>query len=668
MRAIASVTKEKYLELIAEIQKHDLAYFGEAKPIISDYEYDHLVKELEAIEKAHPEWIVPFSPTQRVGEMATSGFSSVAHTVPMLSLANTYSEEELEDFIQRVFRLAGREEILFCAELKMDGVAVTARYEKGVFVRALTRGDGKKGDDVTANLKTVAALPLRLEGDNPPDVLEVRGEVFMSHLAFRMANQRKEEAGEEPWANPRNAAAGSLKLLDPKEAQRRKLSVVFYGIAVDSSGAVESQFACHEFLHKLGLPSFAARHRIQEQKIDKILAFTKEVEKERHDLGFDIDGVVIKVDSFPLREELGVTGKSPRWAVAYKFAPEQATTKICEITVQVGRTGVLTPVAELEPVLLAGSTISRATLHNKEEIERKDIRVGDTVIIEKGGDVIPKVVEVDMKKRPKSSERWHFPSQCPICSNAVIEKEGEVAIRCPNRECGDQVVRRIAFFASKDAMDIEHMGPKVVQQLVEKGLVKSVADLFALNAEELALLEGFKEKAIDNLLASLDKSRKTTLARLIFALGIQHVGKGIAETLAQELVEMDAFEEVSLEELVEIEGVGEKVAESIVSYFENPEHKKEIDRLFHLGVTIKKEKRVTDHPFSGKTFVLTGTLSKYSRSEAGELIKERGGTLSSSVGKKTDFVLVGDQPGSKYEKAKKLGVTILTEEAFLKLL
>lgn len=661
---IDKFTKKDYLDLIEEIRKHDRAYYADANPVISDFDYDQLIKTLEAVEADHPDWVTPDSPTQRVGEMATEGFKQYAHTSPMLSLANTYSEEELEDFVKRIHKWTEKIDTVFCVDLKMDGVAVSVRYEKGIYIRALTRGDGKKGDEITANLKTLRSLPLKLDLKNPPDVLEIRGEVYMTHKAFREANQKREEGGEELWANPRNATAGSLKLLDPKEVQERNLSIVFYGIPEDSSSSIQSQYACHQFLQEIGLPAFAERHRVKTANPTEILAFASKVEKERSSLGFDIDGIVIKVDDFKTREELGVTGKSPRWAVAYKFAPEQATTEILDITVQVGRTGVLTPVAELKPVFLAGSTISRATLHNKEEIERKDIRVGDMVVIEKGGDVIPKVVKVETSKRPKSSKPWVMPTHCPICHSDVVHIEGEVAIRCPNRDCGDQVLRRISYFASKDAIDIDNMGPKVVEQLVEKGLVKTSADIYMLTEKEIALLDGFKEKAIQNLLAGIEKSKITTLPRLILSLGIPYVGEGIAELLAKRAETVDALAEMSLEDLLSIEGVGEKVAESLLSYFSRPENLKEVRRLLHLGVTPEKVKTRKGHPFFGKTFVLTGSLENYTRSEAAVLIKERGGNVSSSVSKKTDFVLAGDDPGSKYDKAKKLGVEILSEEKF----
>jgi len=662
-----STSKKEYLELIEEIRKHDYAYFVKADPFISDYDYDQLMYRLKGIENDHPDWVTPSSPTQRVGEVA-SGFKQIAHAVPMLSLANTYSKEELEDFVKRIHKWTGQADTEFCAELKMDGVAVTVLYEKGIYTQALTRGDGKKGDEITANLKTISALPLQLDLKDPPEILEVRGEVYMPHKAFRLSNQKKEEAGEEPWANPRNATAGSLKLLDPKEVSERNLAIVFYGVARDSSNQLKSQFVCHQFLENAGLPVFAKRHRIKTDSMAELLQFASEVETERHTLGFDIDGIVIKVDNFPMRDELGTTGKSPRWAVAYKFAPEQASTRIREISVQIGRTGVLTPVAELDPVFLAGSTISRATLHNREEIERKDIRVGDSVVIEKGGDVIPKVVKVDVSKRPSHSEPWTMPTHCPICDTEVVHHESEVAIRCPNPDCGDQVLRRIAFFASKDAMDIGHVGPKVVEQLVAKGLVKSIADIYALTEEELCLLDGFKAKAVQNLLESIDKSRKTTLPRLIFSLGIKHVGEGIAELLATQAGDIETLSKMTIEELTAIEGVGEKVAQSIVDYFQHSENLKEIHRLFHLGVKPEEIKIEKGHPFFGKNFVLTGTLESYSRSDAAALIKERGGKVSNTVGKKTDYLIAGTEPGSKYNKAKEIGVAILTENEFKELL
>ncbi|MCI0382260.1 MAG: NAD-dependent DNA ligase LigA [Chlamydiae bacterium] len=662
------MNKESYLKLIKTIRKHDRHYFVEHSPIISDYEYDQLVKSLEETEKAHPEWIIPTSPTQRVGETHMKGFRQISHSVPMLSLMNTYSEEEMKDFIDRIFRLSGRNDVEFCAELKMDGIAVSVRYEKGMYVRALTRGDGQVGDEITANLKTIPSIPLQLHLKNPPDVLELRAEVFMPHKIFQEGNQRKEELGEEPWANPRNAAAGSLKLLDPKEVKERKLAILFYGIA-DSSHTIRSQVECHQFLRSLGLPTFNKNQFLRCYSLEDIFSFAKKIQEKRGDLPFDIDGIVVKVDDFSLREEIGFTGKSPRWAVAYKFAPEQAITKIKEITIQVGRTGVITPVAELEPVFLAGSTISRATLHNEQEIERKDIRVHDTVIIEKGGDVIPKVVEVVFSKRPKETKPWKMAFHCPICQTKLIRLEGEVAVRCPNKQCGDQILRRIIFFCSKSAMDIEHLGPKIVQQLMGKKLIKTAPDIYRLNSSDLATLENFKEKSINNLLQSIEASKHPTFSRFILALGIKYVGEGIAQLLANRAGSIEVLSKMTNEELMEIEGIGEKVAESVFGFFQEKENLDEISKFFALGITVQTKKLFSaNHPFQGKIFVLTGSLKTFSRMEASQLIQKLGGHVSNSVGTKTDFLLVGEDAGSKLEKAKKLGVKVLSEAEFKSLL
>lgn len=663
--------KEEYLHLIEEVLYHDRLYYVEARPVISDFEYDKLLAKIQQVEKDHPEWISPASPTQRVSETPTKGFSQVEHKVPMLSLANTYSKEEIEDFTHRIHKLVEHKKVSFCCELKMDGIAITAHYENGVFVRGVTRGDGKSGDDITANMKTIRSLPLKLDADHIPKHLEVRGEVFIPRATFLALNKEKEELGEELWANPRNAAAGSLKLLDPKEVAKRKLSVVFYGIAEENELLCSTQYECHNFLKNLGLPVFAMRHKAVCSSVEDILQFASAIEKERRDLPFDIDGIVIKLNERKYHDILGTTGRSPRWAVAYKFAPEQAITKVLDITVQVGRTGVLTPVAELHPVLLAGSTISRATLHNQEEVQRKDIRIGDEVVIEKGGDVIPKVVEVVFSKRQKDSMPWHMPRYCPCCGAPVVHAEGEVAVRCPNQTgCRQQILRRIVYFASKDAMDISHLGEKVVEQLVDRGLVKSVSDIYSLSASDLYSLEGFKEKSVQNLLASIEKSRHPTLARFILSLGIKYVGEGTAELLAERAEDVETLAQMSQQQLEEIDGVGDKVASAVVEYFKDRQHLAEILSLLQKGVTpksVKKSEKI-DHLFYGKTFVLTGGLSNYTRTQAAELIKERGGKVSGSVSSSTDFVLAGEEAGSKLDKAKKLKITVLSEEDFEKML
>ncbi|MFI5344424.1 MAG: NAD-dependent DNA ligase LigA, partial [Chlamydiales bacterium] len=457
------------------IWHHDRCYYIEHAPEISDQEYDLLFKKLEQMERDHPEWISPSSPTQRVAESLTAGFQSVTHHIPMLSLANTYKKEEINDFIKRIQKLVRKVHHAFSVELKMDGIAVSATFEKGIFTRGVTRGDGWKGDEITANMRTIENLPLHLYGKEMPELMEVRGEVFMRHATFSALNEQKVQEGEDEWANPRNAAAGSLKLLNPKETAKRNLSIVFYGIAEESSGAITGQTQANQLLKAFGLP--VLEYTACCHTLDEIWEFAEKIRALRHSLPYDIDGIVIKLDDFKEQKRLGSTGKNPRWAIAYKFAAEQAITRITTITVQVGRTGVLTPVAELEPVFLAGSTIARATLHNAEEVHRKDIRIGDLVVIEKGGDVIPKVVSVVLEQRPPHTVMWHMPLHCPVCGTAVVKVEDEVAVRCPNEDgCAEQQIRRLIYFAGKQAMDINHMGEKVVMQLFQKGFVKTAAD------------------------------------------------------------------------------------------------------------------------------------------------------------------------------------------------
>lgn len=657
-------TIEDYKKLCKEIWEHNKRYYVDNAPTISDEEFDALLKRLINIEKANPEWIHSNSPTQRVNEIPSTGFKTVTHTVPMLSLANTYSKEEIEDFINRMNKLTGHSTNIYSCELKMDGVAISVRFEKGIYVQGVTRGDGRKGDDVTANIKTIPSLSLQLYGKDLPDILEIRGEVYMTHHAFKELNQQRAEAGEPLWANPRNAAAGSLKLLDPREASKRHLSIVFYGIAVDSSHKLKSQFEAHRFLHLLGLPTLPYYAKCQ--TMEEIWDFAEKIRKIRRELPFDIDGIVIKLDNLHEQEHLGATGKNPRWAVAYKFAAEQAITRIRDIVVQVGRTGVLTPVAELEPVFLAGSTISRATLHNKEEIERKGFRIGDTVTIEKGGDVIPKVVNVHLSLRPLHSKPWEMPDHCPNCGTPVVCVPGEVAIRCPNMHCSEQQLRRLIHFAGKGAMDIDNMGEKVVEQLVKNELISSPADIYQLTTDNLFQLEGFKEKSIQNLLQGIENSKSVSLSKFIMALGIKHVGIGTAELLAYRFGDIKNLEKVTQEELEQIPGIGPKVAAGVVEFFSEPLNIEEIDRLLAHGVNPQKpaSKALIDHEFNGKTFVLTGTLKNYSRAEANALIKERGGKVTESVSKQTDFLLVGEDAGSKLEKARKLAVKVIDEEEF----
>lgn len=663
------ITYQAYEKLCQEIWDHNRLYYSENRPVISDEAFDRLLSQLEAMEKLHPEWVLPTSPTQRVNESISQGFQSVIHRVPMLSLANTYSKDEIADFIKRMHKLVEHQQIAFSCELKMDGIAVSVIYEKGILIKGITRGDGKKGDDITVNMRTIETLPLRLYGDEVPDYLEVRGEVFMPHSVFKKLNESRAAIEEGLWANPRNAAAGSLKLLDPREVAKRHLAVVFYSVAEDSSGSLNRQYEVHDFLQKLGLPSL--QHYAICYSLEEIWAFAEKVLTLRPQLEYDIDGIVIKIDDLREQKRLGTTGKSPRWAVAYKFAAEQTLTRILGITVQIGRTGTLTPVAELEPIFLAGSTISRATLHNEEEVRRKDIRIGDLVIIEKGGDVIPKVVSVDFSKREGKEIPWVMPEKCPSCQTPVFRGLGEVAVRCPNDEaCPEQQLRRLIYFAGKNSMDIENMGEKVLEQLVHCGFVKTPSDIYRLTQEQLYQLEGFKTKSVQNLLTSIDKSREVSLDRFIMALGIKHIGTETAELLAKKAGSIEVLMQMTLEELIRIDGIGEKVAGAVIDFFANERHLQEIALLLSLGVKPHQLKTVSyeGHPFAEKTFVLTGTLHNYTRSAAVALIKDRGGKVSDSVSKKTDFLLAGEATGSKFDKAQTLGISILSEDQFSEML
>lgn len=640
---------EDYLALVDLIWHHNHLYYSEHKPEISDREFDKLLDELIEIEKRHPDWIVPHSPTQRVMESLSDGFKTVKHFKPMMSLENTYNPEEVADFIKRVVKLGAKPS--FCCELKMDGIAMAARYEKGLFKQALTRGDGKQGDDITQNLRVIDNLPLKLP-KNAPDVLEIRGEVFMPHDSFKRF---------ENFANPRNAAAGSLKLLDPSEVAKRGLKVVFYAMV---EPVLSTQEEVHKKLSSFGLPTL--KERALCHNIDDIMAFAEKVRLMRRALPFDIDGIVIKLNQLSDYDLVGSTAKSPRWAVAYKFEAEQARTVVRDILLTVGRTGVITPTAILDPVFVAGSTISRASLYNEEEIERKDVRIGDTVIIEKGGDVIPKVVEVDFSKRPEHAHKFRYPKNCPTCHTPLVKEE--VLVYCPNLLCPDQRLNRLIFFASKGAMDIENLGEKIVEQLYDKGFVKRFSDIYKLTEKEVSQLDNFKEKSISNLLNAIEKSKDVTLTKFIMALQIRHIGERTADDLASKAQTIEKLAKFTLDDLKSIEGIGDIVAESVIDFFSRKENREEIERLLEYGVKPQHSVVVSNHSFSGKSFVLTGSLEKYSRSQASDLIKERGGKLSDSVSKKTDYVIVGLDPGSKYQKALDLKIKILTENEFIKML
>jgi len=647
--------------LSAELHRHNRLYYVEAKPVISDKEFDGLLRELQDIEAKFPDLLTPDSPTQRVGGAPLEGFTQIRHTVPMMSLDNTYSEEELSAFFARVQKGLGRDTIDCVIEPKVDGVAITIRYENGVLKHGATRGDGQTGDDVTNNLKTIQRLPLRLPKDGP-QTFEVRGEVFMTKAGFAKLNQEREEAGEPLFANPRNSTAGTLKLLDPKIVAKRPLDIVFYGLADAGGMDLQSQTAVHDLLDRAGLRKADLIWRAD--TAEGLLQAIRELDEKRRSLPYETDGAVIKVNSFADQRELGVTSKAPRWAIAYKYQPEQAETKILAIDIQVGRTGALTPVARLEPVLVSGSTVSNATLHNYEEIERKDIRVGDIVVIEKAGEIIPAVVSVKKEHRKGDEAVVRAPTHCPVCSTAVHRDEEQVVIRCPNPQCPEVVKRRIEHFVSRAAMDISGLGESVVAQLVDLKLVKDVADLYALNELLLARLERVGAKSIDNYLKAIESSKHQDPWRLVFGLGILHVGAGGARKLLEHFGGIDAIAAASAAELMQCPDIGEIVAVSIHAWFRDVQNVALLDRLRSAGLNFtQKSVEAASDRLNGTTWVITGTLSE-DRETIADLIRAHGGKVSGSVSGKTTYLLAGADAGSKLDKASKLGVKTLTEVEF----
>jgi DNA ligase (NAD+) len=666
----SGASQERIAELRRQIAHHDRLYYEQAKPEISDREYDALYRELVDLERAHPELLTPDSPTQKVGGRPQGAFAQVRHLVPMQSLDNTYSAQEIGDFVERLRRLLPGEEIPFTIEPKVDGVAICLLYEKGRLVRAATRGDGTTGDEVTRNIRTIGVIPAKLHGE-VPDVLEVRGEVYLPKETFARINAERDDQGLPTFANPRNAAAGTLKQLDPNIVAERKLSAVFYGYgAVEPASALPERM--EEFFGQLkewGLP-VNPRHWLARDAAEVMAAIT-ELGAIRRDFPFETDGAVIKADRIAQHARLGSTSKAPRWAIAYKYEPEQARTRLLDITVQVGRSGVLTPVAELEPVFVAGSTVSRATLHNEEEIARKDLRIGDWVLVEKAGDVIPAVVKVLTEERDGSEKEFRMPTLCPVCGSAVSRAEGEVAVRCANPGCAAQARRRIEYFAGRTAMDIEGLGEAMVTQLCDAGLVNDVADLYTLTAEQLLPLERMGEKSVSNLLSAIDASRNQPLWRLLAALGIPHLGVTVARTLAASFGTLDRLAAASEEELVAVEEIGPIMATAIHGWFRDSSVITLVEKLRAAGLNFgerdpKGAAPAAEGPLKGTTWVLTGTLS-IPREEAAELIRAKGGKVSGSVSAKTTYLLAGEEAGSKLEKAQKLGVTILDEEAFRKL-
>jgi DNA ligase (NAD+) len=662
----AATRIEKLRELI---EHHNRLYYVQDAPAVSDAEYDVLFRELQALEEQFPDLVTPQSPTQRVGAAPLSRFAAITHRLPLLSLENSANEAETRDFDLRVKKTLGlpaEQKIDYVCEPKIDGLAIELVYANGVLTTASTRGDGTTGEDVTDNVRTIRSLPLRLTGSDVPHILEVRGEVYLSLEAFQRINRDKEENGEPPFANPRNAAAGSLRQLDPRITARRPLSIFCYAPGLVEGVVFSSQRDFLDAIHCWGLSiNPLVRHA---QGIEGAIEVYRELQTQRESLPYEIDGMVIKVDSFAVQRELGEKSRSPRWAVACKFPPRQAETVVEDILLSVGRTGVITPVAQLRPVEISGVTVSRATLHNWDEIALKDIRIGDSVLVERAGDVIPAVVRVLTAKRTGTEREFPPPTRCPECGAELVHITDEVAIRCMGLSCPPQIRRSIIHFASRNAMDIEGLGDKFVEQLLSLGLVSSVADIYTLTKDDFMRFERMGDKLACNLLAAIEKSKHQELWRFVFALGIRHVGERTAKALAQAFGSLKQIEKASLEELTSIRDIGETVAQSIRTFFENRDNLAIIDRMLAAGVTPTVQRKKIGGKFTGTSFVFTGALTRFTRDQARLLVENAGGSVVGSVSKKTGYVVAGEEAGSKLVKARELGVTILSEEEFLALL
>jgi len=661
--------KLRAAELRKLIEHHNHRYYVLDSPEISDAEYDEVFDELTRLEKEHPELVTPDSPTQRIGAPPLSKFPSHKHSIPMMSLNKVTTREEFLEFDKRVRGLIGGEggPIEYTVEPKYDGLAVALIYRNGVFETGATRGDGISGEEVKENLKTIKNIPLRLVGKNPPELLEVRGEVIIAKADFEKFNRQRSEAGLELFANPRNMAAGSLRQLDSGITAQRPLRFIAYGIGETSGIELAGHYETMNLIRDLGFR--ISDHLRKFGKIDSLIDFYDRILSERESYVFDIDGIVIKVNSYEQQAIAGVLSRSPRWAVAWKFPAVQKTTVVEKIEIQVGRTGTLTPVAHLTPVQVGGVTVSRATLHNEQEVERKDVRVGDTVIVQRAGDVIPEIVAVVSEKRPAHSSRFVMPDKCPVCGSAVQRVEGEVAVRCVSLYCRAQLVEKIFHFASRGAMDIEGLGYKTIEALVEKGFVRDVSDLYLLPTRKAEILEMERmgEKSFDNLVAALERSKKRELPRLIFALGILGVGETTASLLAQHFGTLERLMKAGEEEISQVRGIGPVIARSVYKFFSDENNIAVIRKLEKLGIEFQEAEHPSDGPLKGKTFVLSGTLEAFTRSQAQKLIEQLGGHVTSSVSKKTDFVVAGADPGSKFDKARTLGVKVLDEDGFKKL-
>lgn len=659
--------RRKIEELRKAIRRHDRLYYVSNKPEISDGEYDIIYRRLKDLESEHPELVTPDSPTQRVGGEPAKGFSTVKHMSPMLSMDNTYSAEEIREFDKRVRKNLKGKNVEYVVELKFDGVSISILYEDGILVRGATRGDGENGEDVSGNLKTIRSVPLEF-GDlvkKAPAKIEVRGEVYMTKAAFERINRGKEERGEESFANPRNAAAGSLKLLDPKEVAKRGLDIFFWGIGHYEGIRFEKHTEVLDYLKSAGFK--VNPHYKVSSDIEDVIAFCDSWETRKDKLDFNIDGMVLKVNSLADRKSLGVTSKSPRWAIAYKFPAEKALTEVLDVIMGLGRTGTVTPVAILKPVELSGTTVSRATLHNFDEIGRLGVKIGDKVYVEKSGEIIPKVLSVAKEKRTGRERDIKIPGICPACGSKLVRDPEEVALRCDNVTCPAQIKETILHFASRNAMDIDGMGSAIVDQLVDKGLIKDYGDIYSLKTEDVMKLDRMAERSASNLIEAIDKSRSNELSRLIYGLGIRHVGQRAAWVLAEAFGSLDKIKNAPEEGLLKIRDMGPVAARSVRDFFDNKGNIGAVKKLESAGLKITPPKKEASAKLSGKTVVVTGTLKSMSRQEAEDAIRRLGGNASSSVSKKTDILVAGEEAGSKLEKARALGVRVVTEEEFKKI-
>jgi DNA ligase (NAD+) len=661
----SAMAKRRMRELVDGISHHDIKYYVEDNPEISDFEYDTLMKELKDLEDRFPEQVLPDSPTQRVSGKPLQEFPQVEHKAAMLSLDNCYAPQELREFDSRVKRWLGGEPVEYVVELKIDGLGIAVLYEDGQLVRGATRGDGRVGEDVSTNIKTIRSIPLRLKPEGGLRSVEIRGEVYMPKEGLQRLNKQREKDGEPLFANPRNAAAGSIRQLDPKVAAARPLEAYFYTLSYNKEKMPATHERCLEAMRKSGLRTSPETRKVG--SIDEVLESISSWESRRENLGYEIDGIVVKVNSLAQQERLGYTAKNPRWAIAFKYAPKQMTTRLVDIQVQVGRTGALTPVAVLEPVQIGGVTVTHATLHNEDEVKRKDLRIGDYVLIERAGEVIPQVVKPITDRRTGREKEFRMPQKCPVCGSQAVREEGEAVRRCVNASCPAQIKERLTHFCSRDAMDVEGVGPSLVEQLVDRGLVSDAADLYRLKKEDLLGLDGFAEKSSQNTVDAIKDSVGRDFDRVVFALGIRHVGRSTAEDLADKFASLDDLSNATVEDLMKVPGIGAIVAGAIHDFMSDPRNRQLLQKLKRAGLRMEGVKKASG-PLAGKVFLFTGELSSMSRPDAVELVESLGGKVSTGVTKSLDIVVVGENPGSKYEKAKSQKKTILDEDAFLKLI